>query len=115
MVSVKSQRCATVNDRSLPFCQFHIYSTGTPGVEDILAKYRGKAQAETGELNSNELIEKKLIETEEEERLSEESIFINAKQKLRKVFGSSDLQFCSSVSAVSLFSFLFSSLNGSGG
>lgn len=59
-------------------------------IEDILAKYRSKPPAETEELVPTNLIEKKLIE-EEDEGLSDESIFINAKRKLRLVLCNSDL------------------------
>lgn len=49
---------------------------------------------------SSELIEKKLIEVDEDEGLSHESLFINAKRKLRLVLCNSDLHVYGSGSAV---------------
>lgn len=74
-------------------------------IEDILAKYRNKPPAETEDLVPRDLMEKKLLEADEEEGFSDESLFINAKRKLRLVLCNSDLRIYNSGSVVSLMEF----------
>ncbi|KAK6641198.1 hypothetical protein RUM44_012907 [Polyplax serrata] len=77
-------------------------------IEDILAKYRNKPPAETEDLVPRDLMEKKLLEADEEEGFSDESLFINAKRKLRLVLCNSDLRIYNSgsVSEDQVVSFL---------
>lgn len=61
-------------------------------IEDILAKYRGKQLAGPEEIIiSTDPIRKKSSDLDDDQGLSDESIFLNAKRKLRLVFSSSDV------------------------